>query len=98
MTNVFRGFLPFAFIFLFNLNSLFVMAQDQNAVKAENDPRILSDVRSFLTALNTGGGKPIEQLGPTDARLALVGVQKSVAADYSGIDETERTITQDGIS
>jgi acetyl esterase/lipase len=98
MTNIFRGSLPFAFIFLFNLNSLFVMAQDQNAVKAENDPRILSDVRSFLNALNTGGGKPIEQLSPTDARQVLVGAQKSVAVDYSGIDETEKTITQDGMS
>jgi acetyl esterase len=97
MKKVFRGYLPFAFILLFNLNSHFLMAQEQNAVKAENDPHILSDVRSFLKALNTGGGKPMEQLSPADARQVLVGAQKSVAVDYSGIDETEKTITQDGI-
>src|SRR5260221_10742972 len=97
MKNVHRGYHPFALILLFNLNSLFTMAQEQNAVKADNDPRIFSDVRSFLKALNTGGGKPMEQLSPADARQVLVGAQKSVAVDYSGIDETEKTITQDGI-
>ncbi|HMI61107.1 MAG TPA: alpha/beta hydrolase, partial [Puia sp.] len=74
------------------------MAQTQNAVKAENDPQILSDVRSFLKAINSGGGKPIEQLSPADARQVLAGAQKSVTVDYSGIDETEKTITQDGIT
>jgi acetyl esterase/lipase len=98
MAITFRRYSPFAFILLFNLNSLFVMAQEQNAVKAENDPHILSDIRSFLKALNTGGGKPIEQLSPADARQALVGAQKSAAVDYSGIDETEKVITQDGIT
>lgn len=97
MKKAFRGYLPLALILLFNLNSLFVMAQEQN-VKAENDPRILSDVRSFLKALNSGGGKPIEQLSPAEARQVLVGAQKSVTVDYSRIDETEKTITQDGIT
>ena len=74
------------------------MAQAQNAVKVANDPHILTDVRSFLKALNSGDGKPIEQLSPAEARQVLVGAQKSVAVDYSGIDETEKTITQDGIT
>src|SRR5258708_3171345 len=98
MKNVHRGYHPFALILLFNLNSLFTMPQEQNAVKADSDPRIFSDVRSFLKALKRGGGKPMEQLRRTDARQVLVGAQKSVTVDYSGIDETEKTITQDGIT
>ena len=98
MNKALRGYLSFAFILLLNLNSLFIMAQEQNVVKPENDPLILSGVRSFLKALNSGGGKPLEQLSPADARQVLVGGQKSVAVDYSGIDETEKTITQDGIT
>jgi len=70
----------------------------QEIIKAENDPRILKDIRVFLKALNSGGGKPIEQLSPVDARQVLVGAQKSVEVDYSGITESERTISQDGIS
>lgn len=37
-------------------------------IKAENDPRLLVQVRDFLKALNSGNGKPIEQLSPVDAR------------------------------
>lgn len=65
-------------------------------LKAENDPRIFAQVRNFLKALNSGDGKPIEQLSPADARKVLVDAQKSVTVDYSGIEESERTIIQDG--
>ncbi|HRN57721.1 MAG TPA: alpha/beta hydrolase, partial [Agriterribacter sp.] len=64
--------------------------------KAENDPRILIQVRKFLQALNSGKGKPIEQLSPADARKVLINAQNSVTVDYSGIEESERTIMQDG--
>ena len=74
------------------------MAQSIGNIKPENDPLIARDVRAFLQALNSGGGKPLEQLSPEDARLALVGAQKSVPVDYSGIEESERMITQDGIT
>jgi acetyl esterase/lipase len=72
------------------------MSQSMKPAKAENDPRIFTQVRSFLKALNSGDGKPIEQLSPADARAVLVNAQKSVIVDYSGIEESERTITQDG--
>ena len=65
-------------------------------VKAENDPRIFKEVRTFLKALNSGDGKPIEQLSPTAARQVLTDAQNSVTVDYSGIEESEKTITQDG--
>ena len=65
-------------------------------VKGENDPLIFTEVRNFLKALNSADGKPIEQLSPEDARQVLVGAQNSVEVDYSGITETERTISQNG--
>src|SRR5690349_18025741 len=64
--------------------------------KAENDPRIFVAVRKFLQALNSGNGKPIEQLGPSEARKVLIDAQNSTVVDYSGIEESERTIMQDG--
>lgn len=73
-----------------------VMAQQPKALKAEDDPRILNQIRKFLKELNSGTGKPIEELSPTDARAVLVGAQTSVTVDYSGIEEAEKTITQDG--
>lgn len=72
------------------------MATINKAVKAEDDPRIFTGVRKFLKVLNAGTGKPIEELSPVDARQVLTGAQESVEVDYSGIEESERTITQDG--
>lgn len=71
------------------------MAQPDK-IKAESDPKIFKEVRAFLQQLNAAPGKPIEKLSPTDARQVLSGAQKSVTVDYSGIEELERTITQDG--
>ena len=65
-------------------------------LKAESDPRIFKEVREFLKMLNSGAGKPIEQLSPAEARKVLVDAQNSVAVDYTGIEESEKTITQDG--
>ncbi|KOS05573.1 alpha/beta hydrolase [Flavobacterium akiainvivens] len=60
------------------------------------DPAISLQTKQFLAALNSGGGDPLETMSPEDARLVLVGAQNSVSVDYSGIDESEKTITQDG--
>src|SRR5687768_17798514 len=68
----------------------------QSSVKAENDPHIFTEIRQFLKVLNSGTGKPIEQLSPADARSVLVNAQSSTRFDYSGIEESEKTITQDG--
>jgi acetyl esterase/lipase len=72
------------------------VAQLEKATRAENDPRIFKEVRTFLKALNSGNGKPIEQLSPADARKVLADAQNSVTVDYSGIEESEKIITQDG--
>lgn len=73
----------------------FNQAKAQSPV-ADQDPRIDPQIRIFLKALNSSGGKPVEAHSPADARLILVGAQKSVDVDYSGIEESERIISQDG--
>lgn len=90
-----RQLLP-ATILLTLVNST-IMAQT-NPVKAENDPQIFRQVREFLKGLNSGTGKPIEELSPVAARQVLTGAQQSVTVDYSGIEEAEKTIKQNGQS
>jgi acetyl esterase/lipase len=72
------------------------MVQTNQTAKAENDPRIFAEVRKFLAVLNSGKGKPIEQLTPSDARQVLIDAQNSTPVNYSGITESERIILQDG--
>jgi acetyl esterase/lipase len=72
------------------------MAQER-PFHGENDPLIFTEVQSFLKALNGGGGKPMEQMQPDEARQVLIGAQKSVDVDYSGIRESEQTIEQNGL-
>ncbi len=71
------------------------MSQTNKSQKAENDPKIFKEVRSFLKALNAGSGSPIEQLSVGEARQVLIDAQKSVAVDTSGIEEEERIIDLD---
>jgi acetyl esterase len=52
-------------------------------------------VRTFLKALNSSGGKPLETLPPAEARKVLVDAQAGAA--LPPCDVQERTITQDGI-
>src|SRR5690606_8600087 len=72
------------------------MSQSYKRVEPRLDPQIFKEVRTFLEALNSGGGKPIEQLSPVEARKVLTDAQKSVEFDYSGIEESERVIEQNG--
>jgi acetyl esterase len=61
------------------------------------DPNIEAGSRKFLSILNSSG-KPLESMTPEEARKVLSGAQASVNVDYSGIEETEKIITQDGLS
>jgi len=72
------------------------MSKNEKATKAEDDARIFKGVRNFLKLLNSGTGKPIEQLSPADARKVLVDAQNSTTVDYSGVEESAKTIMQDG--
>ncbi|MCF7533006.1 alpha/beta hydrolase [Pseudomonas petrae] len=48
--------------------------------------------QAFLNALAAGGGKPLEQLSPKDARAVLTGAQNSVEVDMTGVEVSDRTI------
>jgi acetyl esterase len=53
-------------------------------------------VRAFLNTLNSGGGKPLEELAPQDARAVLTNLQASVKVDLPPAQVSELSITQDG--
>ena len=63
---------------------------------ASQDPNIESNIREFLKVLNSGTGKPIEQLPVNEGRAVLTKAQSSVKVDMSGITMTEKTIAVDG--
>lgn len=67
-------------------------------IPAHQDPEISKDIREFLKELNNEDGKPMEEMTPEEARQVLIDAQKSVDFDYSDIEESERTITQDGLT
>lgn len=69
-----------------------------NTVPGEKDPQILVGIREFLNGLNNSGGKPMETMTPQEARQVLIDAQKSVQVDTSGITESEKEITQEGIT
>lgn len=53
-------------------------------------------VADFLNALNSAGGPPVNSLSPAEARQVLIGAQKSVTVDLSGIEESEQSIEVSG--
>jgi len=61
------------------------------------NPTVERNVRSFLKALNSGGGQPLETLPPADARQVLVDAQASVQLVLPPCDVEEKQITQDGL-
>ena len=77
---------------------LFSGALSAQNIDAAQDPHIESNTRAFLKVLNSGTGKPIEQLSPVEARAVLTGAQNSVKVDLSGIIVSEKTIMQDGLT
>ncbi|MDR7369913.1 alpha/beta hydrolase [Flavobacterium aquidurense] len=68
---------------------------DDEILPYSKDPAISVLTKEFLTAVNSGGAG-LETMSPEDARSVLVAVQKSVDVDYSGIEEFEKIVTQDG--
>ncbi|WP_276486035.1 alpha/beta hydrolase [Paraflavitalea pollutisoli] len=62
------------------------------------DPAIEVETKAFLKALNTSGGKPMETMQPGEARKVLEGAQTSVKVDLSGVEVSEKTITEDGLT
>jgi len=84
-----RGIIPIALLFM-------CFKSNAQVTDPSTDPQIESHVKAFLNVLNSGKGKPLEQLSPADARAVLTGAQSSVKVDLSGIEVTEKTIEADG--
>jgi acetyl esterase/lipase len=63
---------------------------------AAGDAGVEPTTQAFLQALEAGGGKPLEQLSPTDARAVLSGAQAGVKLTLPKADVSEKTITVDG--
>jgi acetyl esterase len=59
------------------------------------DPHLSHAVKAFLRPLNAGS-PAAEPSSEQDARNVLINLQASVLVDLSGIEESEKTITQDG--
>ena len=74
------------------------MSITAEVVNYATDPSIEVQTKAFLKELNSGDGKPMETMTPDEARQVLVGAQKSVQVNLSGIDVMEKTITQDGLT
>ncbi|MBA4017957.1 MAG: alpha/beta hydrolase [Pirellula sp.] len=51
------------------------------AIDPAYDVAIDHRVRNLLKQLNSGGGKPLEEMSPTEARQVLIGLQASVTLD-----------------
>ncbi|MEM0942248.1 MAG: alpha/beta hydrolase [Bacteroidota bacterium] len=60
------------------------------------DPQLDRGTKEFLQALNTSGGPALETLSKGDARQVLIDAQNAVEVDLSGIEESEKTIQEDG--
>lgn len=60
------------------------------------DEHLTPGVRDFLKIVNSGG--PVEALPKLAARQVLIDAQKAFNVDYSGIEESEKTIEVDGFT
>src|SRR4030095_10610486 len=60
------------------------------------DQGVQRQIRVFLQAIATGGGQPMEQMSPREARAVLEGLQSSVKVDLPQADVAERTISSEG--
>ncbi|MDH1574678.1 alpha/beta hydrolase [Pseudomonas sp. GD03746] len=73
-----------------------LLAVSATSAFAAGSPGVEQHTQAFLEALEKGGGKPLEQLSPKDARAVLTGAQASVKVDLSGIEVRAHTIKVNG--
>lgn len=62
------------------------------AANAAGNPNVEHEVQAFLQKLEAGGGKPIEQMTPIEARKVLAGAQSGVKLTLPPADVSEKTI------
>ena len=59
-------------------------------------PVVERNTQNFLNVLNSGTGKPLEELDPVEARLVLVNAQAGVNTPLPAADISHKTITVEG--
>ena len=67
-----------------------------HAALAAGSPGVERHVQGFLDALAAGGGKPLEQMSPADARAVLVNAQAGPKLELPKVDITHKTINAEG--
>ncbi|MBX8517339.1 alpha/beta hydrolase [Pseudomonas cichorii] len=75
-----------------------LLALSVGSAFATDSTDIEHNTQAFLDALNSGTGKPIEQLSPKEARAVLVGAQAGVKLTLPKAEVSEKTIKVDGQS
>ena len=76
--------------------SIAILALAVNSAFAAGSPGVERNTQGFLNALAAGGGKPLEQLSPKEARAVLVGAQAGVKLTLPHADVSHKTIQVDG--
>ncbi len=77
-------------------SALFASATAVASEKPVNLPAPTAGVQAFLNVLNSGDGKPMEQMTPQEARQVLIGAQKGVTLPSAQV--AEKIITVNGKS
>jgi len=77
-------------------SALFASATAVASEQPVNLPAPTAGVQAFLNVLNSGNGKPMEQLTPQEARQILIGAQKGVTLPSAQV--AEKIITVNGQS
>jgi acetyl esterase len=71
-------------------------AKTAETLNIADDPRLSAGTKEFLKVLNSPAPPELEKMSPLEARKVLETAQASVEVDYSGIEESEKTINADG--
>ena len=72
------------------------LAMSINSAFAAGNPNVDHEVQAFLQKLEAGGGKPIEQMTPAEARKVLAGAQSGVKLTLPRADVSEKIVKTDG--
>ncbi|MGM3387866.1 alpha/beta hydrolase [Stutzerimonas stutzeri] len=73
-----------------------VMSVISTKIFAAGSPGVEHTTQGFLEALAKGGGTPLEQMPPREARAVLTDAQASVNLDLSGVKVENKSIAIDG--
>ncbi|AYK02190.1 TPA: alpha/beta hydrolase [Klebsiella pneumoniae] len=79
-------------------SALFASATAVASEQPVNLPAPTAGVQAFLNVLNSGNGKPMEQLTPQEARQILIGAQKGVTLPSAQVSEKNITVNGQSIT